>query len=88
MRTITRLPSRPFQGQYVAALDDVRFQVSPNGGTVRRDEIRIYAIKITTNTPDSALKSDESWEQRQHLASVNISDLTVADGQLDAVLDD
>jgi hypothetical protein len=88
MRTITRLPSRPLRRRDVAALDDNRFQVSPYGGIVKEDEIRIYAIKIATSDTAHALGFDDSQEQWQHLTSMDAADLAAADSQLDAVLDD
>lgn len=88
MRTITQLPGRPLRRQDLAALDDDRVQVSPYGGIVEDEEVRIYAIKLATDDTAHALGFEDSREQWQQLTSVDASDLVAADSQLDAVLDD
>lgn len=88
MRTITHLPGRPLREQDLAALTDDRFQVSPYGGIVGEDGIRIYALKIATGDTAYALGFEDSRGQWEQLASVDAGDLAAADSQLDAVLDD
>lgn len=87
MRSITRLPGRPLRGPDIAELDDSDLRAVPYGGLFEENEIRIYAIKITTGNTAHAQGFDDTQGQWRQFASADASDLEAADDRLDVVLD-
>jgi hypothetical protein len=72
----------------VALDDDDRLQVVPYGGIPENEGIRIYAIKIASDSVAHAIGFSKAKQQWQQLTSVDADDLAAADSQLDTVLDE
>jgi hypothetical protein len=88
MKAITRLPSRPLREQEVTKLDGETVHVVPYGGIAGQDGVRIYALKMATGAGAYALGFDDTQDRWKRLSSVTASDLSSADSELDATLDD
>lgn len=85
---ITHLPRRPVGPAEIQTLVDSGLRVAPYGGVEEDGEMRIYALKLATDSTAYALGFDESSRSWQRLSSVDVANLAETEQYLDDALDE
>ena len=89
MRTITQLPRRPVERTDIQILNDsTEIRVVPYGGVEEDGEMRIYALKLATDSTAYALGFDISSRSWQQLSRVKTTNLTQTEQHLNDALEE
>lgn len=88
MQNVTHLPRRPVERGDIRILNDRGLHVVPYGGVEEDGEMRIYAVKLATDSTAYALGFDESARTWQQISSVEASNLTETERYLDEALNE
>ncbi|WP_411964879.1 hypothetical protein [Haloferax sp. YSMS24] len=88
MRSVAHLPRRPVRQTDIQQLNESGLHVVPYGGVEEDGEMRIYAVKLATDSTAHALGFDESARTWQQISTVEAANLTETEQYLDEALDE